>query len=172
MLASVRDAGHQGHPARGTPLRDDLADAYLGQFLAVAGLPAVLLALLELEDVDLLAPGLGHDLREHPGAGQGRLADLHRAAIGHEQDPVQVHLAAHLSRDALPHPDGPGLDPVLFSTRFDDGVHGHSFPFGAALNQEGWAASAIRNPQFEIRNRSCRAPQKTPPSLAETGSLL
>src|SRR5574337_1156949 len=50
-------------------LRDDLRDSELRQLLAMPGLAAVFLALLELEDVDLLTPGLGYDLGNHLDTG-------------------------------------------------------------------------------------------------------
>src|SRR5574341_159142 len=95
MLASVRI------PGRNTPLGDDLGDPDLRQLLAVTRLAAVLLPLLELEHVDLLSPGLGHDLRNHPRPREGRLADLHRAAVGDQEHAIQLHLACDRSRDQL-----------------------------------------------------------------------
>src|SRR5512144_1473660 len=57
MISSVRGGG---------PLRDDLRDPDLGQLLTMSCLAAILLALLELEHVDLVAARLRQDLRHDP----------------------------------------------------------------------------------------------------------
>src|SRR5512136_144924 len=89
MISSVRGGG---------PLRYDLRDPDLGQLLAVPCLAAILLALLELEHVDLLAARLRQDLRHHPRPRHGGVSDLHAAAVRDQEDPVQLHPAALLAR--------------------------------------------------------------------------
>src|SRR5512143_3871434 len=87
MVSSVR-AGR---------LRHDLRDPDRGLLLAVTGLAAILLALLEFEHVDLVAACLGQDLRHDPRPGYRGMPDLQAAPVRDQEDSVQLHPAALLS---------------------------------------------------------------------------
>src|SRR5215475_10168487 len=88
----------------------------------------VVLAAAELEHDELVAAALLDDLAGDLGAGDGRLADRHAAAIarGHQQHLVEHDRRAGIARELLDHHGLAGLDPVLLSTRLDHGVHDKS----------------------------------------------
>src|SRR5512143_3495376 len=71
MVSSVR-AGR---------LRHDLRDPDRGLLLPVTRLTAILLAFLELEDVDLVATGVSQDLGHDPRPGHRGMPDLQAAPV-------------------------------------------------------------------------------------------
>src|SRR5262245_53521378 len=92
--------------------------------LAVAGLAAVALAALVLEDDDLFREPLLHDLRLDRDARDRRTAHLDLAAVVGEQQRTEGHLRPGWTVELL-HAQGlPLAHAVLFSPCCDDGVHG------------------------------------------------
>src|SRR5688572_342373 len=99
-------------------------DAHIGVLLPMAGLAAIALPPLELEDVELLALGVADDFDLDLGALHGRRAGLDRGPVGREQDLIENDLVARL----LVHQrEAKGLSlfsPELLSERTEDRVHG------------------------------------------------
>src|SRR3712207_1394445 len=72
----------------------DVVDADFGKALPVPLLAGVVLPALELEDDDLLAAAVPHDLADDPRPVDLGRARLHRVAVGAEQHVGELDLAA------------------------------------------------------------------------------
>src|SRR5579862_7493530 len=103
--------------------RANRGDLQRREGLTVAGLAAVALAALVLEDDDLLAEALLEDLGLDGDAGDRGTTHLDLAGVVGEQQRAEGDLRAGRA-DELLHAEGLSLgDSILFSTRRDDGVH-------------------------------------------------
>src|SRR5690606_15536230 len=103
-------------------LAGDAGDGEAGLLLAVARLAAIALALLELEDHDLVTAMVTGDRRGDGRAVNDRGADLRGAVAADHEDAIESDLASLIAREAL---DGDRVtlgDAVLLATGLDDRV--------------------------------------------------
>ena len=77
-----------------------------------------------LEDDDLLAAILAHDIGRHAGAVDGRATDGRLVAVGHEQDARELDRLARLRVEPIDGQLGAQLDAILLAAALDDCVHG------------------------------------------------
>src|SRR3954452_14411843 len=84
---------------------------------------------LELEDYELLAPALVHDLAKHFGSVNGRVSNpWGRVISSKHQHAAQLNLGANFNVETLDLDDVARLDLVLLSARLEDCVHdGHPY---------------------------------------------
>src|SRR2546430_2013193 len=102
----------------------DLLNADLDQVLTVAMLPLrVVLAVLLLENDDLVAARLADDGGGHGGAAHGRGADLRFVAADHQHLVERDLVICRVAEDVALHKERLALgDAVLLSTGTNDGV--------------------------------------------------
>src|SRR5688572_10523782 len=107
-------------------LAQDPVDLDRSVLLAVTVLADVVLATTELEDDELVAEPVLDDLSRHLRAADDGLADLDVRSVsrGEEEDAVELDRRALVAGQLLDDDGLTGLNPVLLSTSFDDGVHG------------------------------------------------
>src|SRR5579863_509200 len=101
----------------------NLLDAQHRQFLAMAALAAVVLALLLLEHDDLAAARLLDNLRAHGRVRQRRPADSGGVAIANREHVGKGDFAADLAGDAFDHDLVARSDAVLLAASFYDREH-------------------------------------------------
>src|SRR3954447_13835173 len=105
-------------------LHNDVLDRQAGQFLAVAGLAAVALLRLHLEDDDLIAAMVLSDHGDNLRAGHDRGADANlRALAADHQHAVEFDLAAGLGGQELDIDRLPDAHAILLASGLDDSVH-------------------------------------------------
>src|SRR5262249_18588405 len=105
-------------------LLGDLGHPHGGDALTVTAAPAVVLAALLLEDQDLAASALLHDLAPGPPARDQWVADPHGVVGGGEEHVTELDCGADVALDPLDPHQRTGLDPILLSSSANDGV-GH-----------------------------------------------
>jgi len=106
-----------------------LASRYAGDFhprvvLSMSRLTLVVFAALELDDTDLLAPTVFHDLGGDRNAGQERGAYFDIVAIGQHQDLIKCDVAPSLDRQGLDVEFVAGAHAVLLTACLYHCVHG------------------------------------------------
>src|SRR6185295_1062255 len=112
--------------AMGASAERDVGDADLGELLPMSGLAAIVLAPLELDDVDLGLLAHPDDLRLHLGAGDERRAGADGLAVRAEEDFIEGDLGARLR---LHQREANGLalfGPELLAQGPENRVHGVS----------------------------------------------
>src|SRR5687768_12653584 len=100
-----------------------VGNLHFGELLAVAGLPAVVLAALELEDVDLLFLAVAHDLADDGCALHERRAGANGVAVRRKQHLVEGHLLARFLVHEREPERLPLFGPELLAERPEDCVH-------------------------------------------------
>src|SRR6266540_405700 len=117
--------------------------------LAVPALASVALAALVFEEDDLLAKALLEDLGFDGHALHRRLAHLDAAAVVREQQRTKCHLGPSGTNELLDAKGFPFGDPVLLSSRCDDGVHvanlseRRSLESRARVSSAGWGLPSV-----------------------------
>src|SRR5690625_2552511 len=101
----------------------DVSDADARQILTMPQGTAIVLAALLLEDGDLLAASLLHDLCAHHGAGHGRRTDGHAVVATHQEHLFELQAGPSLSGQALDLEHLVLGDPILLAAGFDHCVH-------------------------------------------------
>src|SRR5258706_7444199 len=106
------------------PLCVDRLDRQFSVVLAVTLVLLIVLAATHLENPDLVSAPVGYDLGRDRCAGNERLPDRYRFAITDEQDLVEHHLAADVSRYRFYLEFFAGGDAILLAAGFYDRIHG------------------------------------------------
>src|SRR5262245_30025290 len=116
------------------PVSDlDGGDANAGDRLAMPAMPAVVLAPLELHDLDLLAAALGHDLARHLRRAQPVHRGDHLVVAGDEDHRREGHGLAGGPGQLLHRDHLPGRHPILLATGRNDRLIHDVSPFGVVV---------------------------------------
>src|SRR5579862_7388676 len=139
-----------------TLLRDDVADRYAGEILAMADGPLILLFALELEDQRLLAAAVRYDRSRYARVSRVR-AGPNRVAIDDRQHAPELDLAADVAGERFHFNRLARRDAILFPACFDHCVH-NRFPLLVARGIR--RAPEVR--AFRILQRAPAAQSKSP----------
>src|SRR5665213_1509383 len=107
-----------------TSAERDVVDLHFREALAMALLFRVVLAALHLEDDDLVALAVSHDLAGHFRAGNERNAGVHVGSIGAKEHFLERHRRANLGVERWQAKRFPRLGAELKAGGANDGV-GH-----------------------------------------------